>query len=239
MEAEEYAEPQERVRVKSKLEIPKLKFPLLNIIRRFILTETDDYVIRANLARTLLSPEAYVGACLGLLEKEGLLKSGFIPKVKNEVIKYCRYSIKWDGIGWDGCAYGLFPKIRGNYQVPSKREIAKYQRKNPKKYVEWDGRVHYIIRGDAFILAAQEASLPKNPKSDWICSCGFNNKYDTNRCTKCHKNRIEATEEIENKKRACNRCGGVIEMMRKNGKLRPDHGLKKCNLQLVSLIMDE
>jgi len=217
--------------------------PLLAVVRRAVLQETEDLVLRHKVARQVSATEADVGVCFGLLEKEGVLELRPVPK--DEVFRIGNSWVKWDGKGW---AVHEFARLslgirKDPRQTPSKREIDRHSRKNPMEYVEWDGRAHYVIRGTAFLRAAKKAGLPADPRSPWACACGTSNKYDSKNCGMCYKSRIEPASRSypdAGKVRICERCGGQMEMRRKKGsKLHPDHGLRNCNLHVVIGVMDE
>jgi len=230
---------------------------LLKLVRRIVLKEVEDYVILEEAAKALQSPREKVGRCMAMLVKEGLL-TGLQSLPKGEEHKYCGHTVVWKGgvwavkpQSWEWTGMRKDPR-----QAITKKERVEYDRKNPLADSGWDGRAHYVVRGAAFRAAARSEGLLEDPAADWKCACGAVNRFSEEReftkaqyfsessCKKCHEPRFPKPSEPDGppaiKPLICGRCGAAMDMRRKRGrKLHPDHGLRKCNVNVVTGVMED
>jgi len=230
---------------------------LVERVRNIILTSTDDYVLKDEIAKKLLAPIHDIGHCFSILARERLLEVRPVPT--DEIVRVNGVLVHWENGKWiEGRASidHLFiakprrgirkrydtRQVTSNQERANKRERAKYLRKNPPVESKWNGLAHFIVRGTKdFIRAAQKAGLPENPVADWACSgCQRIFPYTETYCIKCQKGRFPKEEwapVVETPKPTCARCGGIVKIRMRHGKKSPDHGLGKCNISMVEKIM--
>jgi len=236
-----------RIRVRPEPKEMRPKPPaLLKLVRRAVLMTVEDHVVLDELVKSLLSTRHAVGRCMTLLAKEGIL-TGLRSVPKGETHEYCGHTVVWRGGVWAVKEPSwVWTRMRKDpRQTISRKERAEYDRKNPPTDSGWDGRAYYVIRGTAFKAAARSEGLPEDPKADWECACGAMSAYAETSCRKCHESRPVPRAETagpppEPKPLICERCGSPMDMVRRRGRrLHPDHGLRKCNVNVVTGVMED
>lgn len=132
---------------------------------------------------------------------------------------------EWDGQRWVSVidSFGINRTKSGSYRysfkLASKKTIRRRLRKakNARRPVDFDGRGFEILEdGDAYLRYGEANGLFEYKKPE------------------------ERSPNPGPEPEICPRCGGVVEYKTRRGKrVHKDHGLRKCNANLVSRIMEE
>jgi hypothetical protein len=208
-------------------------------VLRYVLREADDFVIKQNVARALNATEIPVGSCLAGLIREGILTPLQPVPASEETVTVDGVTCYWEEGKWMVRGLGGYrtrvPAVRGI------RRKAKYVVTKPTKpsVAEWDGRAHFIIRGEAFHHECDRLGLPVDPRASWHCPrCGKKRDWDQIECNNynisppCNYKRPDRRHWPEPVKwRTCERCGT---------KLAPStlHKKRHCNTIIVRGIME-
>lgn len=226
------------------------------LMTHIAVTEHVEYLIPLNFSLAFKIPIHVARAAMDQLNGT-FLRKGQVLSLDDEVSYGHGNTIVWDGSQWVTPSspplsrYQIHPRFavvprNKRTGVLSKKEKQEWARKNPPKVVDWNGTVYFINPvHPEYQELRRSLGLYENPFVDWNCpGCSRVNKAGSTYCRKCTKNRDPFREakpkDVEEAgPPKCKRCGSVIKFHIKHGKKKADHSLAKCNLLMVSGIMDE
>jgi hypothetical protein len=220
-------------------------------VRYHVLRETDDYVLKQNLARQFNKPEADIGSCLAALVRAGILTPLRAvdhhlverqPSCKGHCNCHPRVHVGQESCFWQDGQWMVdgspITRTRLRPMRGIRRKVQYFTGKfEPPQKAEWDGRANFIVRGEAFQNACEELGIPADPSADWICpKCSKKNKHGQQECRSYEKHCDYKRPDlfywpVPVKYTVCKRCGAKLLPTDK-------HKVHHCNTKIVRDVMD-
>lgn len=178
--------------------------PHLDMVRNFVLLETDDFVTIPDVAKSLNIPRSAAAVCLGFLKEEGLLveheqlpseyggsrrgsSPGYWGSVGDETVEICGERYSMHGGSW----MARVEEPNGKFKRVARSSLSRTRNnRNAPQYDvlwkkgSWDGRAFVIRRHKEFRAAAERRGFPPDPTAGWRCPCGKQG-VNEKKCYKC------------------------------------------------------